>query len=356
MAKKFYDGDPDYQDDTKWWELIQEADTEALYGPNRRNTDATPDNENIPPQDAELPPGLFDVPSAVPVAVSVTEQEPRAARRPPPTRRSIPSMSRRYDLASASASWSVEAFETSAADDALPNNQPWAFFIHDVATRKYHFIYNRDHSVFDSITLTPQDALVWELSWQAKELLRGTREDRPQSVLATELREAYAKSEALDARKISEDAKEALAALADIIIQNCPSEERSELFDLLPVEAQQETMRSLAARNVRPNTAIADGSFLRFPPYHALAKLLDRRPDMFFDGGVWDEPYNALDYRDAALTDSARYDIREKYRSRLADAVWASTLDNALTQRASREELIRALMSIKLITPDVEPS
>ena len=152
------------------------------------------------------------------------------------------------------------------------------------------------------------------------------------------------------------DASEALMVIADLVIENCPSDERGDLFNSLPLEEQQEIMRSLAARNIRPDTAISDGSFLRFPPFHILTKVLDGRPELFFDGAIWEEPYDALDYRDPTVTNSARTDVRERYRSRLADAVWLSRLDSALPERATREELIRALMSIRLLRPDAEPS
>lgn len=360
MARRFHDGDPDFQFDAKWWELIQEADTDALYGTGGRAKPAAGGGQEATTAhpDAELPDGLFDDGVASGGAAdSDVLAAPVAPPAPPrPARRLIPSLSRRYDLPSAAASWPVEAYETTDGDPALSNGQPWSLFIFDTATRAYHFVYNRDHEVFQSITLTPQDALMTELAWQAVEILRGTREEKTLAALIAEFRQSYIKAEKLDPRQMAADGSEALAAIADMIIDNCPPDERGDLFNGLPLEEQQEIMRSLAARNIRPDTAISDGSFLRYPPFHILAKVLDGRPELFFDGAIWDEPYDALDYRDPALTNSARTDVRERYRSRIADAVWLSRLDNAVPERATREELIRALMSIRLLKPDVEPA
>lgn len=359
MARRFHDQDPDFQSDAKWWDLILEADTDALYGSGGRGKGGHDSTNPTPqPPDVDLPDGLFDdgdvggdgntdAVLAVPVAPPVS---------PRPARRLIPSLSRRYDLPSAAATWPVEAFETTHGDPALPDGQPWALFIHDTATRSYHFVYNRDHEVFQSITLTPQDALMTELAWQAMETLRGGREEKPLAALIAEFRHSYIRSETLDPRQMAADASEALVAIAEMIIDNCAPDERGDLFNGLPLEEQQEIMRSLAARNIRPDTAISDASFLRYPPFHILTRVLDRRPELFFDGTIWDEPYDALDYRDAALTNSARTDVRERYRSRIADAVWLSRLDNAMPERATREELVRALMSIRLLKPDVEPA
>ena len=49
MAKKFHDGDPAFQTDTKWWELVQEQDHQLLVvsgstaasGKNARSAAAT---------------------------------------------------------------------------------------------------------------------------------------------------------------------------------------------------------------------------------------------------------------------------------------------------------------------------
>ncbi len=354
MARQFHDGDPDFQSDAKWWELVQEADTDALYGSagrGRAGRESAAANAAAP--GADLPEGLIDGDNPgggePPPAAAPPSATPRPARRP------IPSLSRRYDLPSASATWAVQAFETANGDADLTDGQPWSLYIHDTATRAYHFVYNRDHEVFRSITLTPQDALLTELASQAAEILRGTRDEKPLSAHVAEFRRLYAQSEALDPRQMAADATEALVAIAIMLTEKCPSDERADLFNGLPLEEQQEVMRSLAARKVRPNTAISDGSFLRIPPYHVIAKILDRRPELFFDGKIWDEPYEILDYGDSMLNNSARMDVRERYRSRIADAVWVSQLDNAAPERATREELVRALMSIRLLKPDVEP-
>ena len=361
MARQFHDGDPEYQSDAKWWELIQEADTDALFGTGGRSTGGAAASGGVTAggtQEPALPIGLFDDPpeagwSSGPAqnGAGLTVPEP-----PKPARRQIHSLSRRYDLPSAGASWSVEAYESASGDPALSDSLAWSLKIYDTATRTYHFIYDVNHEVFKSITLTPQDALMTELAWQATEMLRGGPSELPLGSLIADFRKSYIASENLDPRQMAGDAGNALVTIANLVIDNCPAEERGDLFNGLTLEEQQEIMRSLAARNIRPDTAISDGSFLRYPPFHILPRLLERRPELFFDGKIWEEPYEALDYRDPTLTNAARTDVRERYRSRVADAVWLSQLDGATPGRATREELIRALMSIRLLKPDVEPA
>jgi hypothetical protein len=259
-------------------------------------------------------------------------------------------------LPSALVNWSIQAFETTSQDPALPNGLPWSLHLHEVATRSYHFVYNRDHEIFRSITLTPHDALISELAAQAMETLRGGRDERPLAAILVEFRRLYSQVDALDPRQMVADATAALVSIADLVLANCPQQERGELFSDLSLDDQQEVMRYLASRNIRPDLAISDGTFLRYPPFHGLGKLLDRHPELFFDGTIWEEPYDALDYRDASLTTAARAEVRERFRSRILDAVWLSRLDGTMLELASREELVRALMSIRLLKPDVEPT
>jgi len=356
MARRFHDGEPDYETDAKWWELVQEADKAALFGGGPSGGGGAGSGSSKGGETAPLPEGLLggDGASASEPKAGAELREPPNEMLAAPARRLIASLSRRYDLPSASATWPVEAFAASANDPALANGLPWSLHIFDTATRTYHFVFNLDHEIFRSITLTPQDALMTELAWQAAEMLRGTPGDKPFGALVAEFRKSYVASEALDPRQMAGDANEALVTVANLVIENCPSEERGELFTNLPLDEQQEIMRSLAVRKIQPDTAISDGSFLRYPPFHILPRVLDRRPELFFDGKIWEELYESLDYRDAALTNAARTDVREKYRSRIADAVWLSQLDGAFSGRATREELIRALMSIRLLKPDVE--
>src|SRR5690606_17274027 len=94
MLNAFHDGNPDYQDDSKWWELVEAADRELLYGTSGGGAGG---NEPLSGGGGELPPGLLGGgPSGgtAPEPTPVTTTEP--AKPAPPPRRELPLLSRRY--------------------------------------------------------------------------------------------------------------------------------------------------------------------------------------------------------------------------------------------------------------------
>jgi hypothetical protein len=357
MARKFEDGDPEFQSDAKWWALVEEADGKLLFGDRKKRPEPSvgPMDGGRQPSPNSLPAGLLDDPVAPPILKTASKngREPEPPL-PPPLRRVVPSLSRRFDHPDTNISWTVETFEVAPRDPELTEGVAWSWITADQATRTFHFLFNPEHEVFQSMTMTPIDALLTEIAHRTVEISRGGRNERPLADVIASLRRAYLTDEKLDARQMSAEAASTLNLLSSLLVENCPEHERPELFADLPVEDQQQVMRSLAARKIRPDTAISDGSFLAFSPPVLLIHLLERYPEKFFDGNIWDMSYNALDYKDESLNSQARLEIRERYRSYIVDAVWLAEADALTLERATRDELIRAAMSLRLLRPDQE--
>ena len=157
MATYFHDGQPEYQEDTKWWELVEEADRELLYGPGGKP--AGSEGGGAPP-DTELPEGLLE--DGTGKTDGGAAPQPAQSSAPPP-RREVPSLSRKYVHHKSGAPWATTAFEVEQADPDLPTGTPWVMEMADIATRHYHFLYNPAHAIFSSITMTPRDALLMHL-------------------------------------------------------------------------------------------------------------------------------------------------------------------------------------------------
>jgi Histidine kinase-, DNA gyrase B-, and HSP90-like ATPase len=353
MATYFHDGNPEYQDDSKWWELVEEADRELLYGPAGKPSG--PDTST--PSPVDLPKGLLDedLPStsaAAPAASAASSSTP--ATPPPPVRREAPSLSRNYVHQASGAQHNVTAFEGEATDPALAGDVPWSMKLADVATRNYHFVFNPSHRVFNSITMTPRDALLAELAWMTGEVLRTTKDMPSLAGIVAELRASYGADTLLDVRTMGSDASSMLSDLAKALVDNCPAEDRAALFDTLPVTEQQSVMRSLAARKIAPTSVTGDGSFLAYAPPEILRALIERHPEYCFDGKIWDEPFEALDYGDADLTAAVRNGIIARYAGLINDAIWLSRQEISDLASSTREELVRATMSLRLLRPDSE--
>lgn len=352
MARRFHEGDPGYQDDAKWWELVEEADRDLLHGGAKQPNGEPPDETNGGnggdvvddilggPGGAAGPGGDGEGGTSGEIAV--------------PPREPIPSLSRTYAHAPSGVSWTIEAFSADAKDPDLRDKGPWILAMADTATRTQHFLVDREHESFRSMTLTPRDALLMELARMTSDYLRETADPPSFASVLAELRHSYGDEENLDPKQMQPDAVEVLDTIARSFVRNTPEEDRPTLFNELEVDEQQNVMRSLARRRIKPAAVIEDGSFLEYVSNEYLAKFVGLYPEYCFDGKIWDEPHESLDYGDPEITNEARAITRQRFQSLINDVIWLATREASDLAAAPREELIRALMSLRMIRPDVE--
>jgi hypothetical protein len=345
MASDFHDGNPDYQDDSKWWELVEAADKELLFGQGSPK----PDGDGKPAGD--LPTGLLDDPKptdspAGPVTAPVAT--------PAPVRHEVPNLSRKYIHQSSNASWTVIAFEVEGSDPALAGGAPWALPLADTATRTYHYLYNPTHPIFESLTMTPRDGLLGHLAWWTADQLRTSSSTPDIALILSELRAQYGEDNLLDFKTLPADAAATLIDVAKALVASCAEDERATLFNDLSVSEQQLVMRALAGKKIKPAETTVDGSFLQSAPSEIVKAIVERHPEYCFDGKIWDEGYADLDYGDKEITDGARNAILAKYVGLISDAIWLSRQDASGLSAASRDEVIRAVMSLGLLRPDIE--
>jgi hypothetical protein len=145
-----------------------------------------------------------------------------------------------------------------------------------------------------------------------------------------------------------------LADVARGIISACPEAERPSLFNELGLQVQNAVMRALAAKKIMPSEATGNGNFLMSGPLEVIRMVVEKRPDLCFDGKLWDAPYTDLDYGDPQITDEARYSVLARHLALIDDAIWLTKQDVSDLSSSSRAEIIRAVMSLELLKPDVE--
>lgn len=351
MATAFHDGNPDYRDDTKWWELVEAADRDLLYG---QGTGSTGGGSGASSSGAggQLPPGLLD---DTPGPAEPTPQSAPEAPEPlPPARQHTPVLSRRYLHAPTGLKWNVIAFEVNADDPDLPAESPWAMVLGDVPTKTYHFLFNPAHPLFRSITMTPRDALLTQLAFMTIDQTRTSSQSPEIARVLSDFRVDYGDDTALDFKSLSGDASAILVDVAKGVVAACPEADRPSLFNELGLQEQAAVMRSLAARKIKPAEATVDGSFLASAPFEIVRSIVERRPELCFDGNLWDAPYADLDYGDAEITQEARDGVLARYLGLISDAIWLSKQDASDLEGSPRDEVIRAVMSLGLLKPDVE--
>ena len=337
MAKKFYSGDPEYQDDTEWWALVDEEDRKLLTGAG-----ATPgqndDLEGFDDGGKERRPEDPDRPDLVP-------------GERPAHRVYLASLSQEYRHDRSNQRWDVRAWEVEDSDAELGEaTVPWR--LRGTAAGLHEFFVNPNHDVFRSATLTTLDALLVELAWSAKDFLRGDQTDLPFGLVLAELRERYAGTTKLDPGTLSAEASLTLSDISKGVSERLSSEDGRVLFEEFSPSEQEAILQKMATRQLaHPQAAIAEGRFLEYAPRTSILRFFSRHPELFFDGQYWDESYSELDYGRPSATDEAKAHLVGHFEGLLADVIWLAEQDVDDLAAADRARLLRASLSVELLAP-----
>lgn len=351
MADLFNKGDPEYQTDDKWYALVEEEDR-GIVG-------ATPTATGPGSATPAAPDGFLDDGDAVPAGDSGATSPPGGGTGlgetvVAPTRQKLHELSRIYKHPLLKVEFTVEAFVVGAGDPDLPRKAPWTLKIEDPGTRTFLFLFNPDHPVFRSVTMTPMDAVLCDLAFKTYEFLRETSPDS--AVFATilaDLRGEYADDTKLDPKSIIAFADKAMRDIAQSIGPIGDASAFGALFAGMPQAAQDKLRRKIASTGISSAQAVIDsGEFLGYAEAADIRLFTCQHPELFFDGKFWAQPYASLDYGDAKVNEEARARVIERYDAYLADAVWLASQSPRDLDRCDRDELIRATLSVRLLGSD----
>ncbi len=353
MANSFEEDDPDYLTDERWWQLVLEQDKEVLG-------EKPGDSGNTP-----LPAGFVDEPSSgglgAPPPPAGGQSQPQPAPpppaqipAPPPPRRQIHELSRKYVHPTFRVEYEVQAFGVAASDPDLPTGLPWVLKLDDVATRTYAFLIDAGHDVFRSTTMTPLDGLLTELTHRTIEFYKGQGQDPSVAGVLADYRKQYCLDTRLDPQEIITLASSVLSEMARAVSALINEGQGEVLFNELHESERESVARRMANRGVSDHRAmISDGRAWDYADVDSLRGLFNRHPGLFLDGRFWNDAYAGLDFGSVVVTDQARATVRSRYDAYLSDAVWLASQSATDIERASRDAVIRATCSVRLLKSDV---
>lgn len=352
MSELFDRGDPDYQTDEKWYELVEDEDR-AIVG-------AAPFTSSPSVAPPESPPGFMDDgdPDADVITGRNTPLIPLnvtpVAPPPLPPRQKIRELSRIYKHPLLKIEFNIEAYLVDKKDPDLPQEAPWVLKMDDTATRIFLFLIRADHPIFRSSTMTPLDGLLSELAFRACEFLREVRPaDALFSAILSEFRSEYATETRLDSREVIAQADAMLRELALALSRDTSPEDLQRLFADMPESFQETIRRKVAASGASSLQAVTEnGEFLAYAEPSGIRWFISHHPELFFDGQFWAQPYSTLDYGSPSVNDEARSHVIERYDSYVADAVWLASQTPRDLDRCDRDEVIRATFSLRLLRAD----
>jgi hypothetical protein len=347
MVKNFEEGDPEYLADEQWWRLVEEQDDEVLGEGAADKGNAIPEGFiDVRSESAE---GNQDIlgggeqPGAQP-----SSSPPRSARR------SLHDLTRKYVHPTFRVEYEVQAYAVEVGDTHLPTGSPWILRLDDVATRTYAFLVDVGHDVFRSTTMTPLDGLLTELSYRTVEFLRGQSQEGTIAGVIADFRSQYCTETRLDPQEIIAFANTVINEIARAVPTLIEPGSGKALHGELREDEKEAMARRMASRDVADHRAlIADGRFWDYADGQSLRELFGRHPELFLDGRYWDDTFAGIDFGAERVTQEARYRLVTRYDAYLGDAIWLANQTPSDLERASRDTIIRATCSLRLLRPDV---
>ncbi len=347
MGESFDNGEVEYLTDERWWQLVEEQDKEVL-------------GEVTTDKGGAIPEGFIDVPGGAAegnpdISDGGEQPEPQPSGLPPrPARRSLHELTRKYAHPTFRVEYEIQAYAVEAGDLDLPTGSPWALRLDDVATRTYAFLVDVGHDVFRSTTMTPLDGLLTELTHRTVEFLKGQSQEATVAGVVSDFRRQYCTETRLDPQEIIAFANTVLNEIARAVPALIEPGSGKALYSELRDDEKEAMARRMANRDVADHKAlISDGRFWDYADGQSLRELFSRHPELFLDGRYWDDAFADLDFGAERVTQEAKLRVVTRYDAYLGDAVWLANQTPADLERASRDTIIRATCSLRLLRPDV---
>lgn len=328
-VEKFYLGEQEYQDDTKWYELVLQAE-------RKRRGDSSGADEAA----GEIPIGD---PKTTQQQNSSSAPEPLPVTNPPPiTEIADPELSRTYELEMlpGSPAISVSAYKHSNAPTGP------AFSIKPDGFR-VRFDYFPKASFFEESLETPADCLIVDLAQHFLVLSAATPRETPVSLIAHEIRKKYFPQMLTDVSDAADAAESILNGLRQLYDENLPSHapiDTSMLDARLIQQVRTRAFQADAMNEEQVEEALSKGQFARYLNNALLIELIQNWPEIATDGKYFTLPYLSLatELRSGAL---------ETLTQALGDLRWLAEEGFGAVSKdtAWRLRYARALASLRLM-------
>ena len=326
MVEKFHAGDPDYQTDEKWFEMVELAERA------KRGLDTHDDEEDVLDEDE------FE-----------DDEDPDEPPEPeqPMLRREDEELSGEYVIEQipSCAELTVTAYIAHPGlDDAL-ENRPFSMRIRGAGLE---YIYNPEHSYFDESLDTPVDGMVRDMAHQF--LLRSGQnpEAFPMALLERYIREKYFPETLTTVEQTVAEAESFLddlrTHLAEHLEQVTPIDVDG-IHDRVVAMVRKGVLAKNQGGEQEALETIRDGLFIEYVDYEFLVSAVEKWPELIFDGVFVVNPYANADV-------SVREQSIPRLQATINHVIWLTEEagGGALQKNPGwRHEFSRAVASVRLL-------
>lgn len=335
-VEKFYAGDPSYQDDDKWYELVEQAERAKRGGGSGADKFS-----------GTLPIGGVGVGASVgsnlPEAPKPGDGTGEGAKTSmPPQVEPDPALSRTYEVPDLPGDIvvKVEAFKHKADIQGHPYRvTPSGFGL--------RFDYNGSSPFFEENVLQPLDYLIIDIAQQATAISSQTIREYPVSYVGRLLRDKYFPANSGDISIAAGSAGSLLSELRKHLDLMLPSASPISLKEVTSRELEnirRVAFRSEGLTNAQADECIERGEFARFVSEDYLKDLVERWPSVVMDEKFFYRPFELLSIEQ-------RSESLAQLVECLKDVIWlvqdgASAINK---DRDWRLRFTRALASLRLL-------
>jgi hypothetical protein len=348
--KKFHAGDASYQDDTKWWEAVVRHD-EIVAAAKR----AKDERERAAAEGLDDPTREFEDGAGAEQAESGDEE---AAATGPKTERervdalmqkatAIPELDAQFSAAGIPGRpVKLKAYEVRDGRVETAEGKRTPVWLAPKRGGSFAAFVDLAHPHFREYDDDPADIVLMEI---AQHLIARTQGPAPpiSSVFAS-LKERYLASRTIDQAKLVAAATQLLRDLKDRMV-TCVADNPERPWENALNDAERHFTRDRIVRVLKtanPDPAVADGSYLRLVPDGVIPRIVEEWPEAFFDELLFEAPYKEVE------SSSARRQTVAMATGYLDDVAWLADAP----QTSSREQLIRARLSLQLLPDELAPA
>lgn len=349
-ATRFHDGDPEYQDDTKWWEAV--LDHERVKAGLKRERDdrdatasATLDDptlefiERQPTTSEATPPSRPTAEPERPTTDAERVDQYLAVASP------LPELNAEFKVTGVGGK-PVRLTAYRLETPLVIDGRRVPVWLTGQRGGTYVAFVDVSHSHFATFDDDPEDFVLWQLADFLLERAQGSTTVPISSVFA-ELKDRYLLSHVIDRRRLVPEANQLMRDVQERMVR-CIQENPARPYENVLSEHERKTTGDRITEGLRTadiDSVVYSGEYMRYVPATAVTRIVEEWPEAFFDRRLFSNPFSAV------TSPEARRLMVASVTSYLNDVGWLTTAPSA----ATRAQLIRARLSLKLLPEEIEP-
>jgi len=358
-AKKFWNGEKEYQDDTKWWELVVKAE-EALRGSevdtnqsnnNTNNTDETGESDAGGDTDSDSDGFDLDPNSGSDSGTEQGNDNNETNSNEDSDSGTEQTLREQEENEGLSGTYGLDEidepdiqFNVYRLTAGSLNNGPVEVERRSWDKRK--IVYDSDHEFFSEFGHDPIDTVLLEAASTFR-----SRMDDPgnwrQTRLFADLQSKYRDDERISPEGLAARANERLRQIKQTVAAEKYDLNGYEIDESVEEDARQSVWEMESGGEDAVEEILTSSAFLEHVSHQELKQYFEANPGQFFDDTVWGRPYEELG------SEQIRERVVTKFSSYLDDVVMlaneATNYDFSSLPTSKRIEIERAAQSLKLL-------